>query len=267
VAPGVVTFDPVPAQVLYPETIPGLLTRTDYKLRLLEQLGIQFAFVLAFDEVLAEMSPEQFVRKVFLEKLRIEGVVVGHDWRFGSGGTGDRDAMVSLGKRYNFGVRQVEPLIVDGTPVSSTLVRTKILAGDLDGASRLLGRRYALFGPVTRGSGLGRELGFRTANIDPEDRVLPPNGIYAAVVRLDANKLPAALYIGTSPTVKERPERTVEVHILDYQEQLYGTKLEVVILKRLRDEKKFPNRESLKNQIGEDIEETRRVMNDIHGVA
>ena len=267
VAPGVVTFDPAPAQVLYPETIPGLLTRTDYKLKLLDDLGIRLVFVLAFDDTLAGMSPRQFVRRVLVEKLRVEGVVIGHDWRFGSGGEGDHDEIAALGKRYGFGVRQIDPFTVDGTPVSSTLVRSRILAGDLEGASRLLGRRYGLFGPVTKGSGLGRELGFRTANIDPEDRVLPPDGIYAALVRFDADELPAALYIGTSPTVKERPERTVEVHILDYQGELYGTNLEVVILKRLRDERKFPNRERLKDQIAEDIQQTRRIMDDIHGAA
>jgi riboflavin kinase/FMN adenylyltransferase len=266
VVPAVVTFDPVPAQVLYPETFPGLLTETDYKLQLMEGLGIQLVFVLVFDRGLADMSPEQFVRQVLVEKLRTEGVVVGHDWRFGSSGTGDHNEITALGKRYGFGVRQTEPYLVDGRPVSSTLVRARILEGDLSGAGRLLGRRYALYGPVTKGSGLGRELGFRTANIDPEGRVLPPDGIYAASVRFDGQELPAALYIGTSPTVKQQSERTVEVHILNYRGELYGTKIEVVILKRLRDEKKFPDRDSLRSQIAEDIERTRQFMEDIRRV-
>ncbi len=188
---------------------------------------------------------------------------MGHDWRFGSGGAGDHSEITALGKRYGFGVRQMEPYLVDGRPVSSTLVRTRILEGDLDGAARLLGRRYALYGTVTRGSGLGREIGFRTANIDPEGRVLPPDGIYAASVRFDAQESPAALYIGTSPTVKEQSQRTAEVHILNYRGELYGTKIEVVILKRLRDERKFPDRDSLKSQIAEDIERTRQVMEDV----
>jgi riboflavin kinase/FMN adenylyltransferase len=264
--PAVVTFDPVPAQVLYPETFPGLLTETDYKLQLLEGLGIQLVFVLVFDRALAEMSPEPFVRGVLVEKLRAEGVVVGHDWRFGSGGAGDHNEITALGKRYGFGVRQTDPYLVDGRPVSSTLVRARILEGDLEGAGRLLGRRYALYGPVTRGSGLGRELGFRTANIDPESRIVPPDGIYAASVRFDTQELPAALYIGTSPTVKEQSERTVEVHILNYRDELYGRKIEVVILKRLRDERKFPDRDSLKGQIAEDIERTRQFMEDIRRV-
>jgi len=263
VVPAVVTFDPVPAQVLYPETFPGLLTETDYKLQLLEGLGIQLGFVLVFDKVLAEMSPEQFVREILVEKLGVEGVVVGHDWRFGSRGMGDLNEITALGTRYGFGVRQTDPYLVDGRPVSSTLVRARILEGDLKDAGRLLGRRYALYGPVTKGSGLGRELGFRTANIDPEGRILPPDGIYAASTRFDGQELPAALYIGTSPTVKEQSERTVEAHILNYRGELYGRKLEVVVLKRLRDERKFPDRDSLKNQIAEDIERTRQFMKEI----
>jgi len=266
VVPAVVTFDPVPAQVLSPETFPGLLTQTDYKLRLLEGLGMQLVFVIVFDKALAEMSPEHFVREVLVEKLGAEGVVVGHDWRFGSGGAGDCSEITALGKRYGFGVRQTEPYLVDGRPVSSTLVRARVLEGDLESAGRLLGRRYALYGSVTKGSGVGRELGFRTANIDPESRILPPDGIYAASVRFDAQELPGALYIGTSPSVKEQSQRTVEVHILDYCGELYGTKIEVVILKRLRDERKFPNRDSLRNQIAQDIERTRQFMEDIRQV-
>ena len=266
-ASGVVTFDPVPRQVLHPETAPGLLTTTERKLELLEELGIELAFVLAFDDTLARMSPEQFVWRVLVEKLRVSAVVVGHDWRFGAGGAGDHDKIEELGKRHGFGVRQVDPFLVDAVPVSSTLVRTRIAAGDLDGASRLLGRRYSLIGPVTRGSGVARELGFHTANIDTQGCLVPPDGIYAASVRFDAGELPAALYIGTSPTIKDATERTVEVHILDYSGELYGKKIEAVILDKLRDERKFPDRESLKQQIAEDIERTRRMTENRNGAA
>jgi len=262
VAPCVVTFDPVPRQVLHPETAPGLLTTTERKLELLEELGIELAFVLAFDSALARMSPQQFVDAVLVEKLRVGAVVVGHDWRFGAGGAGDHDKIEELGKRHGFGVRQVDPFLVDGAPVSSTLVRARIAAGDLEAASRLLGRRYSLVGPVTRGSGVARELGFHTANIDMQGCLVPPDGIYAALVRFEAGELPAALYIGTSPTIKDATERTVEVHILDYSGELYGKKIEAVILDKLRGERKFPDRESLKRQIAEDIERTRRMIED-----
>ena len=267
VSPGVVTFDPVPRQVLHPETAPELLTTTERKLELLAEIGIELAFLIVFDRALAGMSPQQFVETILVERLGVDAVVVGHDWRFGAGAAGDHDKIEELGKRYGFAVRQVDPFLVDGAPVSSTLVRAKIATGDLEAASRLLGRSYSLAGPVTRGSAVARELGFHTANIDTQGCLVPPDGIYAGLVRFDAGELPAALYIGTSPTIKDNPEQTVEVHILDYQGELYGRHLEVVILKKLRDERKFPDRESLKRQIAEDIEQTRRMTENGEGAA
>ena len=243
------------------------MTTTERKLELLEELDIELAFVLSFDMALARMSPEQFVRTVLVERLRVNAVVVGHDWRFGAGGAGDHDKIEALGTRYGFRVRQVDPFLVDGAPVSSTLVRSKIAEGDLEAASRLLGLLYSLAGSVTRGSAVARELGFHTANIDTQGCIVPPDGIYAALVRFDAGELPAALYIGKSPTIKDTGERTVEVHIRGYSGELYGRSLEVVILKKLRDERKFPDRESLKRQIAEDIELTRRMTQEGNGAA
>jgi len=159
----------------------------------------------------------------------------------------------------------VEPLIVEGSPVSSTLIRTKILEGDLEGACKLLGRRYSLSGSVVPGTGRGRTLGFRTANIDPGGGLVPQNGIYAAFVYLDAKEMAAAVNIGTSPTVKNGLERSVEVHILDFNEELYGSQLEVVFVKKLRDEKKFPDRETLRQQVVRDIEQTRQIISTIRG--
>ncbi len=267
VAPGLLTFDPVPREIFHSDTFPGLLTTTEQRLELIERLGIEIAFVLAFDKTLAEMPAERFGRSVFVEKLGIEGVVVGHDCRFGAGGAGDYEKMVELGKRHGFGVHRVEPFIVDGRPVSSTLIRTRILAGDLEGASRLLGRRYSLSGRVTKGSGLGRMLGFRTANIEPHGGLVPPDGIYAALARFNAKEVPAALNIGTSPTVKNTSERTIEVHILDFSGELYGSEFEVVFVKKVRDERKFPDTETLKRQIVEDIEQTRQILTGITGSA
>jgi riboflavin kinase/FMN adenylyltransferase len=267
VKPGLLTFDPLPREVLYPHTFPGLLTATERRLELIEQLGVEIAFVLAFDKALADMSAECFVKSILVEKLAIEGIVVGHDCRFGAGAAGDYEEMAELGKRHGFGVRQVEPFMVDDSPVSSTLIRTKILAGDLDGAGRLLGRRYSLSGRVTSGSGIGRVLGFRTANIEPRGGLVPPDGIYAALVRFDATEVCAALNIGMSPTVKDVPERTVEAHILDFDGELYGSELEVVLVKKIRDERKFPDKEGLRRQIVEDIEQTRRILAGIKGAS
>lgn len=267
VSPGVVTFDPVPRQVLHPETAPELLTTTERKLELLAQIGIEVAFLIVFDKAIAGMSPQQFVETVLVERLGVDALVAGHDWRFGAGAAGDHDKIEELGRRYGFGVRQVDPFLVDGAPVSSTLIRAKIAAGDLEAASRLLGRRYSIAGPVKKGSAVARELGFHTANIDTQGCLVPPDGIYAAQVRFDAGELPAALYIGTSPTIKDNQEQTVEVHILDYQGELYGKRLDVVILNKLRDERKFADRESLKQQIAEDIEQIRRMTENGDGAA
>jgi riboflavin kinase/FMN adenylyltransferase len=267
VTPGLLTFDPLPREVLYPHAFPGLLTTTGRKLEIIEQLGIEIVFVLEFDEALARMPAERFVQGILVEKLKIEGIVVGHDCRFGAGGAGDYEKMAKLGRRYGFDVRQVEPFIVDDSPVSSTLVRSRILAGDLEGAARLLGGRYSLSGRVARGSGIGRMLGFRTANIETGVGLVPADGIYAALVRFDAKEAPAALNIGTSPTVKDVARRTVEVHILDFNGELYGSELEVVFVKKIRDERKFPDKESLKRQIVGDIEQTRRILADIKGAS
>jgi len=267
VIPGLLTFNPLPREALHPSTFPGLLTTTERKLELIQQIGIEIVFVLAFDNALAEVPPELFVRDILVEKLGIEGIVVGHDCRFGARGAGDYEKMAELGKRYGFHVQQVESFIVDDSPVSSTLIRSRILAGDLEGAAMLLGGRYSLSGRVARGSGIGRMLGFRTANIETHGGVVPADGIYAALVRLDSKEMPAALNIGMSPTVKDVAARTVEVHILDFDGELYGSELEVVFVKKIRDERKFPDKESLKRQIVEDIEQIRQILADIEGAS
>lgn len=265
--PGLLTFEPHPREVLNPQTVPGLLTTPERKLELIAELGIAIAFILKFDKTLAKMSAERFARDVLVKKLRIEAIVLGHDYRFGAKGAGDYDTMVELGNRHGFKVRQVEPVVVDGNTVSSTLIRTRILEGDLEGASKSLGRCYSVSGMVTKGLGLGHILGFPTANMEAQNCLIPPDGIYAVIARFNGEELPAALYIGTSPTVKETPERTIEVHIIDYRGDLYGTQIEVAFVKKLRGDTKFDDSTSLKRQIAKDIEETRRIIERVKGAA
>lgn len=262
-APGVLTFEPHPREVLQPDRAPARLTPLAAKLRLLREAGARFVQVLRFDRALIAMPAEAFVREVLVERLGAAGVAVGQDFRFGHGRGGDPALLTWLGPILGFRASVVTPLAVDGEPCSSTRVRELLGDGHVALAAALLGRPHAVEGRVVRGDGRGRQIGFPTANLALRGRrpMLPAAGVYAVTVRPrpgGAVVWPGVANLGHRPTFEGR-ELRLEVHLLDRGPDLYGTPLEVGFVERLRGEMRFDGIESLRAQIARDVAQARAV--------
>lgn len=256
----VATFDPHPREVLNPEAAPNLLTTTKKKAALLESLGIEALCLIRFTREFANTEARAFVRKFLMEKLRMKYIVVGYDWRFGKDRKGDINLLREMSKDDGYEVEQIDRVDVDGQLVSSTIIRELILAGDIHRAGKYLGRNYSITGTIVGGSGLGREIGFPTANINPHHEAVPPNGIYAVWVHVGGTRKPGTLNIGFRPTVTSEKKRTIEVHIMDFYRDIYGTEIEVMFVDKLRDEQKFPSLGALAEQIKKDVEKARETL-------
>jgi riboflavin kinase/FMN adenylyltransferase len=204
------------------------------------------------------------VEQVIVRQVGAAAVVEGHDHGFGRGRSGDASTLQALGARFGFEFIEVGPQLVDGAPVSSTRLRGLIAAGQMEEASRLLGRPYRLLGEVVRGDGRGREIGFPTANVGPDapDKLLPGDGIYVVRARIDATWMGGAANVGLRPTFGGAG-RTVEVHVLDFSGDLYGRGIEVEFLSRLREEQKFDKIADLVAQIREDVKVARQRLKDV----
>lgn len=250
----VVTFDRHPNAIVAPQRVPPLIYTHGQKLRTIAALGADALLVLQFDRGFSEQSGESFVRWLAAELGRIQSICVGADFVFGCKRSGNVPLLQRLGEELRFTVHGVSALALDGKIVSSTRIREAIRGGNLDAASQMLGRPYALAGPVVRGDRLGHKLGFPTANLATEGLLLPPHGVYAAQVTLDGQVYRAVLNIGLRPTLQNpTPATRVEVHLLNFQGDLYGREMEVTFAGRIRDEMKFASLEELKLQIARDI--------------
>ena len=259
VSSAVVTFDRHPEEVLRGRKVP-LVTPLAERLRLIGALGVDFCVVLNFTLEFAKITAEEFIRGIVAGRMGARGIVLGHDSRFGRDRTGDLDFLTRLGRDVGLDVRQSEPEIFQGRPVSSSLIREAIFAGKLDDAKFLLGRPPSVIGTVVRGARRGSTLGFPTANLELHHAVRPPPGVYAAEVPLEGRVHRAVVNIGTRPTFQADGAETIEVHLLDYSGgDLYGRVAEVRFLARIRDEKKFDGADALKRQISADIETARQV--------
>jgi len=260
----VLTFDQHPSEVVTPHQRVELLTTTDKKLDLISRLGIDVVFLMDFTAELACMSAETFVEEIVVKWCGASEIVLGHDYRFGAGRRGDETMMCRMGDELGFTVSRFEPVRLDGIRVSSSLVRECVVAGRLGDAWRYLGRPYTLTGMVMHGGGVGRELGFPTANILPHHRVMPPDGVYAAEVVLDnGTEQPAAVNIGLRPTIEpshDEVARSVEAHILDFESDIYGRPIEVAFWQYLRPEHKYETLESLQAAIAADVDRVREVL-------
>lgn len=253
----VVTFEQPPRSVLTGEN-PPLVTSLPHRLLLLERLGVDLCLVLQFTRELAATSVEDFVRRVLVERLGTRGLVMGHASAFGRGREGGEDRLRQHGRELGFEVRGVAPVLVGGDAVSSTRIRSAVLEGNFDLAARLLGRQFSLFGTVVRGAGRGRELGFPTANLDLHHEVIPPDGVYLATGRIGEETRPAVVSVGTRATFAhphdgERTERVVEVHLLDFDGQIYGCDVETGFLSRIRSQKQFADVDELVGQMQDDV--------------
>ena len=248
----VLTFDPPPLAFLAPERCPPSLTTLPKKVEILEQLGVDAVLFARFDAYLQQMSPDTFVRQVLLQRLHAKQVIIGYDWQFGKGRSGNAEALKQLGDRYQFDVMIVGPVRVHGKPVHSTRVREAIAANRLDLASELLGRRYSIMGEVIKGEGRGRQIGFPTANIDTGNQMLPPSGVYAVRVKVEGRMFDGVLNMGHRPTFNGQKFQ-IESYLFDFEQMIYGKEIEIFFIEKIRAERKFPNLEMLMDQIKQDV--------------
>lgn len=264
-----VTFDPHPLEVVNPTAAPRLLTLPDEKRALVAALGIERVEVIAFTTELARLGPEDFVRDVLRARFGMEELVLGYDHGFGRGRSGDVELVRRLGREDGFAVEVVAAVTDNGQPISSSLIRTAVAHGDLASAARGLGRPYSLRGTVERGAGRGRTIGVPTINLTSPDprKLLPPDGVYAVRVRLpgkgEGEKEQAhggMMNQGARPTFGVHA-RGLEIHLFDYDGDLYGATVTVEWVDRLRDTQTFPSRQALVDQIERDAVAARSILN------
>lgn len=259
---GILTFDPHPVEVLAPQYAPSLLTTVERRIELLEGLGVDWVGSLNLAEI-RMMSPEEFVTGVLLDRASTRLVSVGDDFRFGRDRVGDVSVLRDAGAVNGFDVAAVELLHDSDGVISSTRIRSLIADGDVAGAAALLGRPHRIGGPVIRGDARGRTLGFPTANIAlPARLAVPPDGIYA--VRLSGGvEADGVASLGVRPTFEDGGQRLLEVFVFDFSGDLYGAKLEVDFIERLRGEEKFDSVEALVTQMNADVAAARRLLAEV----
>ncbi len=249
----VLTFDKHPNAIVAPEKTPPLIYSLPQKLRAIESLGIADILLIGFDKPFSQQSGEAFARGLARDFGKIHSICVGADFVFGHKRGGNVALLKNLGAELHFHVHGLSAVSLDGQAVSSTRIREAIRAGNLDDASQMLGRPYAICGKVITGDKRGRDLGFPTANLEVTGLVLPPHGVYAGVTRFEGRLYRVALNIGVRPSVALGQDLRVEAHLLDFDGDLYGRELEIEIGDKLRDEKKFGSLAELKEQIAQDV--------------
>jgi riboflavin kinase/FMN adenylyltransferase len=249
-----VTFDRHPAAVVAPQRVPPMLYSMPQKLRAIEALGADTTLVIPFDDAFSRRPGEEFVRELAREFAPLQSITVGSLFTFGFQRNGNVALLHRLGTELGFGVHGISNVALDGEPVSSTRIREKLREGDINRVSEMLGREYALCGEVVRGDMVGRKFGFPTANLDATGLALPPNGVYAVHALARGARHRAVLNIGWRPTVATPiPQPRVEAHLLNFSGDLYGAEMELTFVARLREEKKFPSLDLLRDQIKRDI--------------
>lgn len=259
--PAVFTFDRHPAEVFAPARAPAYLTTPGQRQEAIEALGAAFLVVARFDADLRSMEPERFAEEVLAERMNARVVFTGDDFRFGRNHQGSVETLRALGRRLGYAVQVVPPVMHAGERISSSRIRRAVQAGDASAARSMLGRPYTLAGTVVRGDGLGRQLGFPTANVQPTHRlVTPADAVYAAWARLaDGSTRQAAVSVGTRPTVDGKV-RVVEAYLLDFSGDLYDCPIEVALASRVRGQQRFASLEALTEQMRQDVRVVREAL-------
>ncbi len=276
---GVLTFESHPQHILGQKQGPLVLTSFFHKLFLLEKAGIDSCFLIDFSKEFSEKTADVFVKDILVDGIGAKAVSMGANARFGRGRTGDSELMKKLAKAHSFDFEETHSVEVNGQMISSSLIRGLIHDGKFEDAKQMLGRPYSFYGVVVTGSGRGAKIGFPTANLNPQNEILPPLGVYAVSVNVIGNKisendlgfdfsrevvcerLPAVMNYGRRPTFQGNEEQPViEVHLLDFNKDLAGKTLEIEICGKIREEKRFPDGKALANQIEKDILEARNVL-------
>lgn len=255
----VLTFHPHPVSVLAPEYAPRLITDWRGRMERIAAFDVDAIVVQHFTPAFSEITAEDFVRRFLVEGLGVRAVVVGHRVSFGHNRTGHADTLRQFGKTYGFGVEVVGPVDVNGLLVSSSAIRRAISSGDLNRARLLLGQTPSVAGRVVHGHHRGKGLGFPTANLRIGGLVLPPDGVYAVSVQARGTARPGVANLGFNPTFAQQ-ERGLEAHIFDFDEDLYGQRVEVGFVERLRGEVKYESPQALAQQIARDVEAARQAL-------
>jgi riboflavin kinase/FMN adenylyltransferase len=252
----VVTFNPHPLRVLAPDRAPKMILTRRQKIELLGLYGIDLIVLIPFTEAVASVSAEEFASRFLTGRLHVECLIVGEDFRFGKGRAGDVALLRSLGPRLGFEVRSADLVLDGGARISASQVREAIEAGRPERAAALMGRPYVLIGRVVHGAGRGRVLSFPTANVDPENELIPGPGVYITETLVELEWHPSLTNVGFRPTFGDN-DLAIETYLPDFSGSLYGHRIRVRFLERLRDERKFDSVEALQRQIDEDVRRMR----------
>lgn len=255
------TFEPHPLKVLAPQRSPKLLCTFREKMEQIEASGMDVVICAKFTPEFASQNPDDFVREVLVGTVGVRDLFVGHDYAFGKDRQGDIEFLRAAGARHGFGVHVVGPIKVEGILVSSTKIRQLVMDGEVCLASKLLGRPYSIEGSVIPGHSRGRELGFPTANITTPNELPPKEGVYAVTVHIEGKVYHGAANIGKNPTFGD-DKPSYEVHLLDFDEDLYGKFIKIKFIKRVRDEFRFKSVDELVKQIHKDVGRIRAIFTD-----
>ncbi len=255
----VVTFRPHPLKILAPEKCPPLISIYEEKIKLFERLGIDVLVKIPFTLEFSAMTPEDFVKDILCETLGAKEIFVGYNYRFGKGRKGDVRTLKRLGERFGFTVREVKQISLDNEVISSTKIRNLLKEGDVEHAAKLLGRTYAITGIVVKGDGRGKGLGFPTANIAPKHAIIPSDGVYAVRLSVRDRLYDGIANIGMRPTF-EKNVLAIEVHVFDFNEDVYGEDISLYFIRKIREERKFKSADALVDQIRSDIASAREIL-------
>lgn len=253
----VLTFKKHPLSVISPDVAPPMLNSNQYKLKLLGQLGVDGCVEIDFTPETALISAEKFIESLKKVTPPLAGIVSGNNWRFGHKGQGTPDLL----KKCNlWEIRNVDHTIYKNKPISSTRIREAVITGNLKEAEKMLGRPFSILEQVIPGKKLGRTLGFPTANFKIHNGALPPYGIYAVKAKHEQKLYNGVLNIGIRPTIIDEMPPNLELNIFDFNKNIYGDDIEILFIKKIRNEKKFQNIDELKNQIAEDIKKAKKIL-------
>ncbi|MCC7300656.1 MAG: riboflavin biosynthesis protein RibF [Verrucomicrobia bacterium] len=273
------TFHPHPAKILSPDKAPALISAQPCRLRQFAALGVHGVIEITFDKTFAQIEPKEFLSNLWKNLPTLSGIVCGIDWSFGRKADGKFQTLETFCKMHNLTATAVPPVLYHGERISSTHIRKAVQTGNIPLAEKMLGRPVAIFGTVVKGRGIGRGLGFPTANIAPENELLPAPGVYAAYTRLeesgirsqestsesskpqtsDLKPFPSAVFIGERKTFNDS-EPVIESYLLDFTGDLYGQQIEICLVQKIRDVEPFPSKEALIMQIGKDVTQIRALL-------
>jgi riboflavin kinase/FMN adenylyltransferase len=257
---GAITFDPHPIRILAPAKAPARLSSAGSRGAEIARAGIDDLWIVPFTHELSLTEPGRFVRDLLVGRLNVRGVVIGDSFCFGRDRLGDLALLRLLGASHGFEAHGVAPVEWEGSPISSSRIRRALASGDVDATREMLGRPFALDGVVAPGAGIGRKLGFPTVNLRPEAEALPADGVYVTRTTIfgRGERIRSVTNVGHRPTLNEAPSPVVETFLLDFSGDLYGERVEVELLARLRPERRFDGEEELVRQIALDVEAARK---------